>query len=365
MNSLEVRAALNKFDVAENVTFFLKTLILSYADHHNYRIKLIPFSDLANLSSVDMMVLDSGNYASLNPNPYILTSVVPFYSLTLAIPTFEKHDKSDYFAMPFDKVIWMVYAIFPLYFAAVLEISLRQSRIILNILEAIRVLASGTIRLPKSKSTLIRMIYLVTIAYGFVMSIIYLSYLGCFLTGTLDKDDFQFVCNAARIEQLKSNQKLKDVHFLVRSTDDYLAMMHDMDMNYGYCMTSSFWHNTIGFQGFMEPMFRRTIPWQFAYGHFLRINKHSKHVTNFNQFLLNAYSSGFMKKWGSDMLLLSSVGKVRQYIVYDNRILSFRDLISPFKFYACGLFMSIVVFAGEVCLRAIRRNVMKRRMWAN
>lgn len=245
---------------------------------------------------MDVVLVDTENYANMNPNPFVLTSVVPFYSIGLVMPSLNNIDKSNYFTMPFDKVIWMIHAIFPIYYALALEIAMRKSTIMENILEGVRVIAKGNLRVPKTNRSLVKIIYLLTISYSILMSMMYTSYLGCFLTRALGKTDFVFVCTAARIKILSKERKL--FNFLVQEPDDYYAKLYGLDMNYGYCVTSIFRNNAIGFKNYMKPIFRSVIPWKFVYGHYLRINQHSKHLNNFNSFLLNAYSTGLMKKWG-------------------------------------------------------------------
>lgn len=352
MDVLEVNVALNKIDLAENNTFSLKTLVRSYAEHHNYSIKLFAFSEVNNMTSMDLVLVDLGN---LIYNPFILTSVVPFHSVSILIPALNKLDKSKYFAMPFDTTIWIVCALFPIYFAAALEISLRKSRIIRNTVEAVRAIATGIIRLPSSAGFLLKTIYFLAIFFGFSMSLIYTSFLGCFLTKTIDKSDYDIVCTADRIKQLDLDPKRQDIKFLVHSSDDYFMKLFDLDMSNGYCMTSFFWSTRIDFKRYMKPAFRPIIPWKFAYVHLLRINKHSRHVENFNSYLLNVYSSGFMSKWGSEMLLLNKLDKIRQSIEIDDNILTFRDLIVIFKLYVFCLILSLVVFVGEICYEFLRK----------
>lgn len=346
MDGLEVTAALTQTDISKNTTYVLKTLLWAFAKHYNYSIKLLHFSRLRNLSSMDFMLVDSGSYADMQDNPYVLTSVVPFYSLTLVMPTMNKLEKSDYFTMPFDTAIWIVWALFPIYFACMLKVFLRSTSIEENMLEGVRVIATGIIRI-RSNRTHIRIIYFLVIFLGFAFSITYTSFLGCFLTRPVDKSDYSFVCIKGRIKQLQLDGKREDL--MVLSLDEYYVKLFDMDMKYGYCMTTLFWKANLGFQKYMKPIFRQIMPWKFSYGHMLRINRNSKHLTTFNKFILNAFSSGFMKKWQTDMLMIASIDKVRHYIVEDNTSLGLQDLLIPFMFCGCCLLMSMIVFILEIC----------------
>lgn len=363
MNNLEVKAVLNKYHTADNFTFFLKTLVKSYAEHYNYPFKFLSFSDLDNLSTVDMMLVDAGMYANVNPNPFVLTSVVPFYSMTLVVSTLHKQDKSEYFALPFDAAIWIVCMIFPIYFAVVLEISPRKSNFTVNLLEAFRVITTGSIRLPKLDRLPWRVMYFLVIAYAFIMSMLYTSYLGCLLAKPLGKVDFSFMCPVSRRELLELNTKYKNIKLLNVADNEYFTKMYGLDLNYGYCMTSLFYKNVIGFQKMAEPIFRPVIPWKFVYGHYLRMNKHSKHVKEFNNFLINTYSSGLMKKWETEMLV--NVGNIRRFIVYDNNILTFHDLLGPFMLYGCCLFVSTMAFLAEIFYERAKKLIGKKQTRKN
>lgn len=363
MDILEVKVALNKIDMAENNTFSLKTLVRSYAKHYNYSIELFAFSEVDNMTSIDVILVDLGNYAKLTYNPFVLTSVVPFHSVSILIPALNKIDKAKYFTMPFDTATWIVCAMFPIYFAAALQISLRNSRIIKNTLEAVRALATGIIRIPNSNYFLLRIIYFIAAFFGFSMSLIYTSFLGCFLTKTIDRHDYDIVCTADRIKQLDLDPKRKDIKFLLHSSDEYFMKLFDLDMSYGYCMTSFFFLTRIDFSKYMKPIFRPIIPWKFASVHLLRINKHSKHVQNFNRYLLNVYSSGFMAKWGSEMLLLNKLDKVRKSIEIEDNVLTFHDLVFIFKVYVLCLVLSMVFFIGEICYKFVQKRRTINKMW--
>lgn len=60
------------------------------------------------------------------------------------------------------------------------------------------------------------------------------------------------------------------------------------------------------------------------------------------------------------MLLIRSLVNIRQYFLYDDTILRFRNLVGPFKLYAYSLFVSMVVFVAEICYGVIGKMQLRR-----
>lgn len=330
----------------------LKTVSLSYADFHNLSVQFLVFEVLQNISNADISLVDAADY---DTSAFTLPSVVPFYSLTLGIPSFNKLDKWKYFALPFTRIVWMFHILFPFYFAIILKInSPSKSKTLRNIFEAVRAILTGQVRFLKKDKPL-RFIYFFVLFYGMFFWIGYSSHLGSFLTQALDQTDFPFLCTKTRAKAIGSEHvgKLK---FSVQSTDDYLKKIYALNLQNGYCFTSMFWYYNMGFQKYMSPIFRQIIPWKFAYGHYFRINKKSKHLDRFNRYLLNVYSSGLHEKWGQDMSIANSISLIRQHLVGDNPILGLQDFMSPIKLCAFCLFLSIVAFLSEIFFSLFLKN---------
>lgn len=348
-----MKVVVNKGDELPNVRYVSKTVASTYGVLYNVSIEFIPFS-LERLAFIDLILVDSVHYASLNPNPFVLTSVITFYSMGLIEPYVSKMEKSEFFTIPFDGVIWTILALFPIYFALALKIAERKSRILENMLAAIRVLAAGPINL-ESNSTLLRTVYFLTILFGLIMTMIYTSYLGCFLTRAVDKRDLDFMCTAPKIAILQRGGRYQDTKFMIFSDEEYFNKIMDTDPNYGYCEASVHWDK---FAAVLKPLFRKVLPWEFSYGHYMRLNKSSKHQKTFNTYLINVHSSGLMQKWAKDDGLRRKFKKLEMILRFEDKpsILTFQDLKTPFKFYVYFLLISIVVFLAEICCEVVRNR---------
>lgn len=351
-NQAELTAVLPDFHFRPENIYFLKTLAVVFAEIQNVSLTLIPYSKSQNVSFVDLMMVDFNLYANSGENPYILTSIVPYYSMSLAIPAIKKINKEHYFSRPFRPLVWYMFSIFPVYFAIMSTIAIRNSNIFDNFFNSFRIFITGHLT-AKIYGPSNRFLNFMFILYTMAFFIVYTTYLGSFLIKPLDKSVFHFVCSKSRIKLLGQDIRKDHLSFIIKPSDEYLELLYNLNLDYGYCVTSVFWSNIVVFQNYMKTVFRLVSPWKFKYGHYLRMNKNSKHLEKFNDFLLQAYSSGLIKRWGENYNIISYIKKIKKYFIEEEQTFNFQSLSPFFKFLIYCLGFATLALIFEVIFKKI------------
>lgn len=178
---------------------------------------------------------------------------------------------------------------------------------------------------------------------------VYTTFLGSFLTKSIDKVTFPIICPQNRLALL-GNLDYKKFNFIVTDFTEYKKLFTSLNLEFGYCISSTLWKDYI--RPTYRKAFRVIVPWKSTYGHFLRINKNSKHLRAFNEYVLKVYSHGFNVKWRSEMNLMAlndslKRQKVQSFLKTDGSILTFKDFYFPFVMLDCGFGIAFCAFVLE------------------
>lgn len=341
----DLSAALYDIDLREDFSFDLKSLVLSYGLTYNYTINLMKLEDSVNWTDLDLILMDGNILESLDPNPFILTSIVPFYHMLLVIPSIKQLNKAEFYLMPFDKSVLAIHLLSPIYFAAILKLTFQNTRFKDNLLKTTRIMLTGAVGRQNSNHR-IRIFHIAMIFYSMIVMLAYSSFLGSFFTNSVDRTDFIYMCSDSREELL--NLKDDSIKFVILQTSDYFEHVLNFDMNFGYCLTSLFWYKNFGFQRSGKFLFRPVLANEFVYGHYMRINKNSVHLKKFNDFLLSMYSYGFMQRWGDEMILRNYRSKIQSFLKAADSVVNFADLKFILTVFGCCIFVATCSFIVEV-----------------
>lgn len=348
--SENLTAVLYDIDLREDLSFDLRALLLDYGRTYNYSVILTSHDVSTNWTDLDLILMDANNdnLDVLHPNPFILTSIVPYYHMILVIPSIKQLNKSEFYLMPFSKFVLAIHLLSPIYFAAILKIASRNTRFMNNLIKTMRMMLTGSIGRVNCDFR-VKAFYFVMLFYSVFMSMAYSSFLGSlFTSNNVDRTDFVYMCSDSREELL--NLKDDRIKFIILPTSEYFEHVLNLDMNYGYCLTSLFWYKNFGFQRTAQFLFRPVLSNEFVYGHYLRINKNSMHLNKFNEYLLTMYSYGFMAHWGNQMVLKNYRSKAQTYLKAADSIMVFQDLQFILIVFGCCLFVGTVSFLIEVFL---------------
>lgn len=295
--------------------------------------------------------MDFNGFLSLDPNPYVLTAVVPFYHMVLVIPKIKEINRSKFYLLPFDSAVMFIHLLSPFYFAAILKISFESTNFTDNLLKTMRIVLTGSAGREKCCFR-VKCFNLTMVLYSIIMALAYTSYLGSFFTNCVDRTDFLYMCSDSRQELLDTRDN--NIKFKILQNSDYIDHLLNLNMSYGYCLTSLFWYKSFGFQKSVKFLFRPVYTNEFVYGHYMRINKHSTHLERFNEYLLSMYSTGFMTYWGNQMVMKNYTRKVQSFLASENRFMTFGDLQFILVVFGCCIFIATCAFLIEVLLRWLK-----------
>lgn len=332
------------FLVGKNNYFSLKIIIIEYIKLYNYSPKIVYFEDTINISNVDLTLMDTIEYSGPEPNPFTITAVTPFYSLNLVIPSKLKTDKFEYFIMPFQRSTWILITISIPFLAAVLKLSyLGESKYIDSLFSSFKVFVNQAIDM-KSNNLIHTLIIIFIIWFSFFITMLYLTYLGLYLTQPPDKSKFTIMCPENRLEDIKKLYK-GDVTFMKIGYPQYLNHLYSYNTSYGYCTTSTFWNSNFGQKG--QFLFKTIGPWVSTYDNYLRFNKSSKYYEQFNKYILNSYTFGLNIKYNMD-IKRSIYYNISQYFLNsDGDILRFEDFWFQWFVLAVGYILGGICFCFE------------------
>lgn len=231
--------------------------------------------------------------------------------------------------------MWIAITVTPFWFAISLKISQRHTSIANHLQESFMILLSQSVNI-KTNNYLVKTMYSLMLIFSVTISMIYSTRLGSFLTKNLDKNTFVIICPQSRIMLLGNHS----FQYKIVGFSEYLESFVDMDVRFGYCVSSFLWKNPVPRH---KLLFRTVLQWNSTYGHFLRINKNSKHLEDFNSFLFSAYSFGFFEKWSSEVINRKIDRRIPR-IELDNNILKFKDLRFPFAMFFIFIVAASFVF---------------------
>lgn len=330
---------LYNISASDDLILDYKTLCKYFARKINHTFKAIIFETAENISQFDVNLVDANNYSYLDPNPFILPSVTSFFSLTFMIPSIGRLEKFLYFFLPFSRMVWRIIAASSLYFALALKLSQRHISYANHLTNALTIMVSRPVVIS-TNSLLGRLIYLTIIGFSMIVSTLYTSYLGLFLTTNIERTQFTFLCPESRLFYLKPYCD----SFICRETPygDYLLSMNNLNLNYGYCVTSNYWTQKTG------QFFKIVIPWKTTYGHYIRINRNTKHLESFNKFVIECFSSGLMIKWENDMKHKNYSKQILSYLKEENHILKEKHFKFPAIIFGTGILLAVILFIMEV-----------------
>lgn len=310
-----------------------------FALKFNYSIQYSALENIKNISEFDVNIADFEDYHDIDPNPFILPSVLQFYGLTFVIPAIGKVDKHLYFILPFQTKVWIIIFIIYLIIPIILKMFLKNSSIIIPVM----ILANQPIKVHKIKGFWYSSIILINL----FVNVAYSTFLGFFLTTSVDETKFLFLCPEFRADMLEEHSQ--HIHYKTNDYKSYIWHISNLNMSYGYCLTSLFWRKNLNMNPYQ--IFRVIKPWKFVYGHYLRINQNSKYLEQFNDYLIKVFSSGLMEKWGRDMKIKNYIKSVQNYLKEENRFLSAKDFQICFSVFSIGLFVGCLVFLFEIFYR--------------
>lgn len=201
----EFSVILYNITTSDRLILDYKTLCRHYAQKYNFQMKMITFETAENLSEHDVNLVDADDYKSLDPNPFKLTSVERFFSVSLIIPSIKKIDKFLYFSLPFSGKVWILILIAIVYFASALKLAQRKISFGSHLLNSFTLQISKPIDIGRT-SDIVRFIYLNIIAFSWILCIIYMTYLGSFLTANVDKTKFTYICTQTRLNYLQIDE---------------------------------------------------------------------------------------------------------------------------------------------------------------
>lgn len=341
VNSADILACLYTIDIQNGLYFDLKTLVLEYAHHFNYSISMRSIDQLKNFSEIDFVLIDFNHFRD-KENPFILPAVVPFYSVILAIPSITKLERDKFYLLPFIGEALFVHIFTPVLFAVILKLISWKTKFLENLVKTIKIFLTCAVTRKE-----FQVFYIPLIFYNMIITLMYNSYLGSFFTQSVDKTDYQFICSDTRRELL--NMKDSGIDFMIMQPSDYFAHILSLNVSYGYCMTSIFWYQHFG--DYNNLIFRKVYTRDSAYGHFLRVNKYSVHLKDFNDYLLTVYSTGLMAKWGSSMRIKNYSLMIHKFVKVHNGIMKFKDLRVPLMVFGFMLGLACLSFVIEVGIK--------------
>lgn len=343
--SKDLTALLYDIDFSEERSFDLKSLVLDYGLTYNFSIVLMKNDESIKWAELDLILMDGNILATLDPNPFILPSIVPFYHMLLVIPSIKQLSKAEFYLIPFDKLVLVIHLLSPVYFAAILRIAFRHTRFMDNLLKTTRIMLTGSVG-RQSLNSRIRSFHFVMTFYSVIMGMAYTTFLGSFFTNSVDRTDFLYMCSDSREELL--NIKDNSIKFIILETSKYFEHVLNLNMSFGYCLPSLFWYKNFGFQRTGKYVFRPVLANENVYGHYMRINKNSPHLERFNNYLLDMYSYGFMKYWSNQMIIRNYRSIIQSYLKAVDSVVNFEDLQFVLIVFSCSLLGGICLFVAEV-----------------
>lgn len=236
INILKSENDLNIILYNNSTVFFVKTLAIEYAKHFNYSVNWILFQYIQNINNIDLSILENQDFKVWEPNPFTITSIAPFYRINNIIPIVNI-DKFRYFFLQFTNSVWTLILISPIYFAIILKISEYKIKFSNHFFRTLMILLEQSIKIKESK-IILRIIYFLIFLFSSIISTIYLSYLGSFLTKAIDKTAFPILCPEQRITLIENN---KNINFFKVNYSEYLKNLFNLNVKYGYCISSIFW----------------------------------------------------------------------------------------------------------------------------
>lgn len=350
-------AAIYKFDSQEGNTFHLQTLVETYAKKYNYSIAFHPFEEIPgqNLTTYDFALVESNDYRFLDPNPFVLTSIVPFISIIMIVPVSLKIDKFQYFSIPFQDHLWAALIVSPFCFAVLLRITNRKTSFLNHLETSFGVMLFQSIKVKATNNFMRTIMCTFMVSFSGTVWIIYSSSLGSFLTTTVNQHDFVFMCPESWI--LSGNDP---VRYKVVGFSEYLEHIKAMDTSSAYCISSSIWgRNNVRTR--RKYYFKAISLWKSTDSHPLRVNKNFIHLDQFNKYMISVFSFGLPEKWNSEWAISRSSRKINLAIEPYDPILRYHDFRFPRKLLIYGMLSGMATLCIELLVKKLEKAVFGRR----
>lgn len=308
--------------------------------------------------------------ASEMPDFYILpedefeswmkTKYFEYYYVTITIPIVKNSQKSEDFILPFSTGLWRALVGTIFYFGIALAIAAKMEcqrfDLTHGMLQALGALLGKTMEFH-SKKTLVSLMFLAIVTFGFMISTIYTLFIGSFLILDQKETDFEIICSDEMMRFLRKDYPFieSNFRFHIVSTETYFKMVGALNTNFGYCMYSDMWKSDFGFQGALGVnLYRLLDEWKAGYlPYYGAIKDNVIFREEFDKFFVKMYYYGFKDKFGRVSMgaYFRKLKELHVQLMDSNIMLVLEDFKYPLKLYLGGMLVAGLIFLYEICFK--------------
>lgn len=281
------------------------------------------------------------------------TNFFEYNALNVVVPRLKvPADRNLYFLVPFSKSVWLLLGIVVLLLVALisLESNLRYGELrIANNLFLVFQMIFAKVNQNLLPPTFKRLQGLLIVFVAFMITE-YCCSMGSYLQKTQDASQFEILCFPKYAGLLSLNNKgIETKVKIVPKMSDYIQIILTMDTKYGYCIDSSFWSKFQHIQRrFNSPLFRLISKWKNNRNTVAFVMRRDSEFRGvFDNFILQSYFLGLMKKWNKEGI--DPFVKVKNLVQEECKgsAFSFSDVKLAFEILLGGLILAWICFIME------------------
>lgn len=289
----------------------------------------------------------SFNYKVLNVELISKDALVAYSEIQhffVVLPKYSPLAKVLYFVMPFKRLTWLCIVLGILYNSLMLTIAQRNfPHFTINLLDSLQVMISQGFKITK-KDQKFYFAYFFVILYGFFITNLYLSSLGCFMMTSMTLKDFEILVPEA---PFPFEKELSDIRIQYTSLWNLINHILMMDLNFGYLLNEGMWNvNPVLNDFFIRYGEEKVDIWFGAL-----IKQSSSHLGNVTGFFINMSSLGYMDKWRKNAFTIPIDLKSLNYEDTRLQMLTVSDLKICFYMYWIGMSTAIVIWIIELLIK--------------
>lgn len=292
---------------------------------------------------------------------YIKAEHSEFVALVAVLPNEPTTNRKSFFFLPFHRAVWLTIILGILYFSSILYMLTYET---VDCGRCFLATLSWTLQKPSAVKfpRKIFFVALVYISYSFLINTLHSMYLGSFLIKTSEKPQADVLCQYIVFNTFVhfKSDILKRHNFTSITNEQHSMHFNELNMTYGYCMDSAYYHSFNNFQKHLEkPLFLKD---DSDYTEPCTYSMHKDFVLKdlVNRFMRELYYSGLFGK-----LLISSL--TRKFIGAlvenskaggeDSKFLRMDDFEILSKAFCCFLGAAVMIFVIEISYFKIMKKV--------
>lgn len=292
----------------------------------------------------DFIFVISVLYQDRVEDPRKTTSYFELDKFNVVVPRTIFIDKSSYYTLPFQVSVWATICVYYIFGSLALytieRVSDEDTDFISNLMECLRITLSQTILL-RPQGQISSFINIVMIVVGFLLVNLYGLYLGYFLIKDVETGNFKIAYTIGNDDDFFEGSGFK---FVYQDPLKYASNLYNLNTKFGYIVNSYLWNSH-----HLRHKFR-LLKKDMKGGSFPILGMMRKNCileTIFDNFVINAYSSGLYRRWiqeavGFGFQHKKHTFRKRKYLLY------LSDIKLPLELYLFGIFAAFSCFVFEI-----------------